>query len=142
MTLNDFYEKLLLILFISLGLIGCSSTAPLSTTPLTPLQVEVGSESYNWKYWNCYDFFDDRYILTIGYIPELELDGYHSGKLFLKDADSPIDTVYQLKGIQHRWDWDSYAIVIQSDRTGLFYDFTGAKSGEERTSKEVYKCYN
>ena len=26
--------------------------------------------------------------------------------------------------------------------TGGFWDFTGAKSGEERLSKEVYECYN
>tara|TARA_A100001037_G_C14951323_1_gene545142 strand:- start:666 stop:854 length:189 start_codon:yes stop_codon:yes gene_type:complete len=31
-------------------------------------------------------------------------------------------------------------IVIDSDGTGRFYNFTGAKEGEERTSREVYEC--
>jgi hypothetical protein len=68
-------KKLLLILFISLGLIGCSSTAP--------LQVEVGSESYDWKKWDCYDRYDNYYLLSVGYIPEISDS---KGVLFLKDA--------------------------------------------------------
>jgi len=126
-------KKLLLTLFISLGLIGCSSTAPKLAL------AENGIESY--YYWNCYDYIDDSYVLSIGYIPELKEDGYDVGRLFLKGVDAPIDTIYQLKGVQHSWKWEDYQIVIDSNGTGRFWDFTGAKKGEERNSKEVYKCY-
>ena len=122
-------KKLLLILFISLGLIGCSSTAP--------LQVEVGSESYEWKKWDCFDIFGEKYLLSVGYIPEISDS---RGVLFLKDAKEPIDTVHALIGVQHHWEWDEFKIVIQSDGRGAFYDFTGADVGEERMPRESYKC--
>ena len=122
-------KKLLLLLLLSLGLIGCSSTAP--------LQVEVGSKSYDWKKWDCFDIFDDNYLLSVGYIPDISDS---RGVLFLKDAESPIDTTHTLEGVQHRWDWDDYSIIIHASGTGMFYDFSGAKSGETRTAREVYEC--
>ena len=115
-------------------LTSCSSTAP--------EQVKFDSESYDWKKWDCYDYgYGGKYLLTIGYIPELTEDGFSVGKLFLKDATSPIDTIYSLNGVQHYFVWEDFQIVIDSDGTGRFWDFTGAKSGEERTFEEVYECY-
>ena len=122
-------KKLLLLLLLLLGLIGCSSTAP--------LQVEVGSKSFDWKKWDCFDIFDDNYLLSVGYIPDISDS---RGVLFLKDAESPIDTTHTLEGVQHRWDWDDYSIIIHASGTGMFYDFSGAKSGETRTASEVYEC--
>ena len=128
-------KKLLLILFISLGLIGCSSTSFLASP--SP-QVTIGGESYDWKKWDCYDWRGVKYILRVGYVPEISDS---KGILFLKGShESGIDTTHSLRGVQHRWEWDDYIIVIESDGIGHFYDFTGAKSGEERASKEVYKC--
>jgi hypothetical protein len=126
-------KKLLLILFISLGLIGCSESVP--------EKVDVNNQSYDWKKWDCFSYgYAGDFILTIGYIPELKKDGYAVGKLFLKDAESPIDTVYQMKGVQHNWEWDKYRIVIDSDGTGRYWDFSNADVGEEVMSKEVYEC--
>jgi hypothetical protein len=126
-------KKLLLILFISLGLIGCSESVP--------EKVDVNNQSYDWKKWDCFAYgYAGDFILTIGYIPELKKDGYAVGKLFLKDAESPIDTVYQMKGVQHNWEWDKYRIVIDSDGTGRYWDFSNADVGEEVMSKEVYEC--
>ena len=85
-------KKILLILFISLGIVGCSET--------TPQQVKFDDESYQWKKWDCFAYgYAGEFILSIGYIPELEQDGYYAGKLFLKDAESPIDTIYQMRGV-------------------------------------------
>ena len=126
-------KKLLLLLFISLGIVGCSETSP--------QQVKFDDESYEWKKWDCFAYgYAGDFILTIGYIPELKKDGYAVGKLFLKDAESPIDTVYQMKGVQHNWEWDKYRIVIDSDGTGRYWDFSNADVGEEVMSKEVYEC--
>ena len=130
-------KKLLLLLLLSLGLIGCSSTSDLASPSPSP-QVTVDGETYNWKRWNCYDFFDDHYILGIGYVPEISDS---KGILFLKDSESGIDTIHSLQGVQHHWEWDDFKIVIQSDGDGYFYDFTGAISGEKRAWKEDYKCY-
>ena len=102
-------------------LTSCSSTAPLI--------VEVGSESYDWKKWDCYDFIDGGYILSVGYIPEI---GDSKGILFVKDVDSHIDTFHSLRGVQHFWEWDSYTIVIESNGTGGFYN--------NGISEERYEC--
>jgi len=126
-------KKLLLLLLISFGLLGCSETSP--------QQVKFDDESYEWKKWDCFAYgYAGDFLFTIGYIPELKRDGYAVGKLFLKDADAPTDTIYQLKGVQHYWNWEDFQIVIDSDGTGRYYDFTGASEGEKRTSKELYEC--
>ena len=126
-------KKLLLLLLISFGLIGCSESVP--------EQVKFETESYDWKKWDCYDYgYGGKYLLTIGYIPELKIEGYAVGKLFLKDATTPIDTIYKLNGVQHNWEWDKYRIVIDSDGTGRYWDFSNADDGESVMSKEVYEC--
>ena len=131
-------KKLLLILLISLGIVGCSETSP--------QQVKFDNESYQWKKWDCFAWgYAGDFILTIGYIPELKKDGMAVGKLFLKDSDSPIDTVYQMKGVQHNWDWasadgDTYRIIIDSDGTGRYWDFSNADEGEMVDSSELYEC--
>ena len=130
-------QKLLLILFISLGIVGCSETSP--------QQVKFDNESYQWKKWDCFATgYAGDFILTIGYIPELKKNGMAVGKLFLKDSDSPIDTVYQMKGVQHNWEWvangDTFKIVIESDGTGRYWDFSDTEDGEMVMSKESYSC--
>ena len=74
--------------------------------------------------------------MSVGYIPELSDS---RGILFLKDSESGIDTIHTLKGVRHYWNWEKYQIVIDSDGTGRFWDFTGAKKGELRDSKETYE---
>ena len=63
-------------------------------------------------------------------------------ELFLKDSESGIDTIHSLQGVQHYWIWEDFQIVIKSDGTGLFYDFSGAEPDETRIASEVYECYN
>ena len=75
-------------------LAGCSESVP--------EKVDVASQSFDWKKWDCYEFsYGGKYLFTIGYIPELKKDGYAVGKLFLKDTESPIDTIYERTGMQH-----------------------------------------
>ena len=109
-------------------LTSCSSTAPLI--------VEVGSESYDWKKWDCYDFIDGGYILSVGYIPEI---GDSKGILFVKDVDSHIDTFHSLRGVQHFWEWDSYTIVIESNGIGRFYNNGIPEERYECTSAPLEK---
>ena len=114
-------------------LTSCSSTAP--------QQVKFDSESYDWKKWDCYEYgYGGKYLLTIGYIPELFENGFYEGKLFLKDATAPIHIIYELKGVQHNWQWDEFRIVIDSDGTGRYWDFTNTDAGESVNNKETYEC--
>ena len=110
-------------------LTSCSSTARLS--------VEVGSESYDWKKWDCYNYVYGEYLLSVGYIPEISDS---RGILFLKDSESGIDTIHSLQGVQHYWNWEDFQIVIKSDGTGFFYDFSGAEPGETKIASEMYNC--
>ena len=90
---------------------------------------------------DCYEYsYGGKYLFTIGYIPELKQDGYAVGKLFLKDSDAPIDTIYERTGVQHEWTWEDYQIRINSDGTGRYWDFSDADKGEMVTSSEVYEC--
>ena len=122
-------KKLLILLLLSLGLIGCSSTAP--------EQVKFDSESYDWKKWDCYDWrVNGEYILSVGYIPEI---GDSKGILFVKGADSHIDTFHSLRGVQHFWEWDSYTIVIESNGIGRFYNNGIPEERYECTSAPLEK---
>ena len=126
-------KKLLLVLFISLGLIGCSTSAP--------EQIKFDGESYQWKKWDCFAYgYAGEFLFSIGYIPELKQDDISVGKLFLKDADSPIDTVYVMTGVQHNWSWDKYQIRIDSNGTGRYWDFSLAEDDEMVDSSELYEC--
>jgi len=128
-------KKLFLILFISLGIVGCSESVPEKVTS------SYTSESYDWKKWDCYEFgYSGKYLFTIGYIPEINAEGIYEGKLFLKDTTSPIETAYRLSGVQHEWEWDKYQIRIDSNGTGRYWDFSLAGEDEMVDSSELYEC--
>ena len=112
-----------------------------SCSESVPEKVDVASQSFDWKKWDCYEYsYGGKYLFTIGYIPELKQDGYAVGKLFLKDADTPIDTIYERTGVQHEWTWEEYQIRINSDGTGRYWDFSDDDEGEMVNSSEVYSC--
>jgi len=114
---------------------SCSESVPEKVTS------SYTSESYDWKKWDCYEFSSSgKYLFTIGYIPEINAEGYYEGKLFLKDTTSPIETAYRLSGVQHEWEWEKYQIRIDSNGTGRYWDFSNADEGEMVTSSEVYEC--
>ena len=53
-------------------------------------------------------------------------------------------TTYKRDGLTHRWDWgsdgSSYSIVIKTDGTGLYYDFSTAKDGMKSKADDIFKC--
>jgi hypothetical protein len=114
---------------------SCSESVPEKVTS------SYTSESYDWKKWDCYEFSSSgKYLFTIGYIPEINAEGYYEGKLFLKDTTSPIETAYRLSGVQHEWEWEKYQIRIDSNGTGRYWDFSNADEGEMVDSSELYEC--
>ena len=116
-------------------LTSCSESVPEKVTS------SYTSESYDWKKWDCYEFTSSgKYLFTIGYIPEINAEGYYEGKLFLKDTKTPIETAYRLSGVQHEWEWEKYQIRIDSNGTGRYWDFSLAGEGEMVDSSELYEC--
>jgi hypothetical protein len=136
--------KIIISLTLVAILTSCSESVPEKVTS------NLTSESYDWKKWDCHEYgYGGKYLLTIGYIPELKVEGFYEGKLFLKDATAPIDILYSRQGVQHRFVWvddsisgleQSYQISIESDGTGRFYDFTGVEEGIKVNNKETYEC--
>ncbi len=73
----------------------------------------------------------DKFISSIGFVL---YDGTDIGDL----------TLYNREGLSHRWDWEgergNYSVVIKSDGTGLYYDFSTAENGVKQKSDDIFKC--
>ena len=160
-------KKTLLILLLSFGLSSCLTTEGIksvsknisnnfSTKKVNSSTNEVKEDNNQIKFtqWKCYE--NDwknkfqNHLLTIGYFPELEEleNNLKYGMLILKDTPSELLTFYSLKGVEHNWNWSlsrdknfmDYTIRINSQGTGLYYDFEGAKQNEIRKHKQIYDC--
>jgi len=121
--------KLRFLIFLLLfGLIGCSSS------PSRP-QILINGVAKDWIAWQCNDFVTSwEKILTAGYMP----NDVSNGTIFL--GDTVINATHTLEGIHHNWYWNNnrYQIVIESDGTGYYYDFTGTKYGQTVKPSEMY----
>tara|TARA_B110000503_G_C7051315_1_gene372450 strand:+ start:115 stop:993 length:879 start_codon:yes stop_codon:yes gene_type:complete len=157
-------NRILIILFVSLGLSGCittedmnsaseniSNTFPSKKVEPTIIEVQKDINKIKFTLWECFEYKPiykfQKHILTIGYFTEYEEieNNVKIGMLFLENTSSKIPTIYSLKGVQHEWSWGNedktlFQIIIDSKGTGRYWDFTGAKPNEERKSKETYEC--
>ncbi|CAH8189324.1 hypothetical protein [Vibrio aestuarianus] len=94
--------------------------------------------------WRCTDYVYEGKVLTeLGWFnnPDLESIGF-----ILYDGSSiGQTTLYERKGLNHRWDWGSgtdlnYAFIIKPDGTGLYYDFSSVRPGDSTKASSIYKC--
>ena len=105
-------------------------------------------EEINLKFieWSCNTFFGSTPILKVGYFPYTKKsDGYSLGAVTLETNNDLKPVVHRITGIEDKFSWggeelSDYMLVIKSNNTGYYYDFTGAKSGDLRESKEMFKC--
>ena len=72
------------------------------------------------------------------------ISGVHLGFILLDDRKEHLLAVYTRDGINHRWDWkdnkdNAFAIVIDLDGTGFYYDFSDSKDGRT-TSRDMFEC--
>jgi hypothetical protein len=137
-----------------LALISCATLPFLAPPPSAnesgPRTIILNGKSYSEEdtggfiSWYCNDFINGgRVLVEVGFFgdPNLEgigfilYDGGYTGEL----------TNYGRTGLEHRWDWgphgSDYAFVIQTDGTGLYYDFSAVPKGQTTKASEVYKCY-
>jgi len=149
MKLKTIYQAVVLIT-LSVG----GSTPAMSSSST----VSIGDRVYNWSKWDCYDYINDKHLLSIGYVRWLEFNEIDKKKfisrlkiddndnmseigiLFLSNSKSAIYSDYFLRGVKHSWSWDDYAITIKPDGTGNYYDFTGVIEGGKIESSDSYKC--
>ena len=94
--------------------------------------------------WFCYDYINEKLSLEVGTFGDPKLEGL--GYILYDGGYIGELTSYRRTGIEHRWDWggpngSTYAFVIKSDGTGLYYDFSNVKPGESTRARDVFKCY-
>ncbi len=105
------------------------------------------SEYISFETWKCHESYstesNPKTLVEVGFINEIENLGF----ILYEGTDSGTVSVYQRRGINHRWDWkdnsekrNSYAFVIEPDGTGLFYDFSNVDVGESTNARDVFTC--
>lgn len=132
--------------FLIFSLCGCASLSSLVSQE--PRSITLGNTVYNEETsgkficWSCRDFVDEGKVLVeVGIFSDPKLKG--AGFILYDGSDSGNAANYQRKGINHRWDWgpneNDFSFIIEPDGTGLFYDFSNAKSKSIKAN-QVFKC--
>jgi len=135
-------------LIMTFVLLSCVSI-PVSTTASGPRTLILDGKAYTeddvggFISWYCVDFvYGGSVLVEVGYFGAEELRGI--GFILYDNSSTGNFTFYTRQGLEHRWDWGEdtqYSFVIKNDNTGLYYDFTGVKSGTSIKAREVYKAY-
>jgi hypothetical protein len=139
---------IIIILIMSFAFSSCISI-PASATATGPRTLILDGKSYTeddvggFISWYCVDFVNKGSVLVeVGYFGAERLKGI--GFILYDNSSTGNFTQYARQGLEHRWDWGKnaqYSFVIKNDNTGLYYDFTGLKSGTSIKAREVYKAY-
>ena len=83
--------------------------------------------------WKCGPYLANNMqelLLTKGTV-----DGIEVGGVFLDDLE--IVAAFSVQGLDMRWDWDDYSIVLSPNNLARYYDFTGAKRNEDTGYRET-----
>lgn len=129
-----------IVLLVAVG--GCwPLIPPLPDSPSgrgTETQSHPSSRDTNTERWECFDYLGRSKLGT------LTVDQYGtSGTVDFNGINA--STQFTIQGIERRWDWGwgnggyDYAIVINAEGTGRFYNFRGSNGGTVKPS-HVFKC--
>jgi hypothetical protein len=137
----------LLPIFLLAVLAGCTTTglSKLMVKEQTEISDEATAEDemvdYTSARWECGDWLGtynmEKLILTI----QLGNEDYGT----VTFDGNTISTMFQLKGLDRRWDWMDqeeqdyhYAIILTPDNLARYYDFSGEESTQ---SSQTWMCY-
>lgn len=126
------------------------SVSPTLETSSNPRTIILDGEYYNedetgeFVCWECKAYTSwanvlADTILEVGYFSSPEFEG--KGFLLFDGGNSGIKTFYKRYGVNRRWDWDSFSIVIEPSGAGYYYDFTNVPTGETTSASDLYKCF-
>lgn len=145
----------LITLILIVSLVSCvpytAAYSPPSATPSGPRTIVIDGEQISeedWGgcvCWTCQDYVTrEDIIVEVGYFldpPTQEVNGFilHDG------GNSGEIAVYERRGLEHNWYWGEsreafYSIVIRSDGTGFYYDFSNFSDREETKPKSIFIC--
>ncbi len=147
---NKILQKVFIVFIISS--IFCFSSClsiPTSATSMGPRTLVLDGKTISedkvggFISWYCTDYVKDSSVLVeVGYFGAEELEGI--GFILYDNGYTGNIAHYSRQGLEHRWDWGEnaqYSFVIKNNNTGLYYDFTGVKSGTSIKARTVYKAY-
>ena len=89
--------------------------------------------------WRCFDRFEfnkTELLLTLVRY-QGELGEY--GVVTLPGVE-PIATFFRINGLERRWDWDQYAVVVNPNGDRSYYDFRTTLAGETAPSSMSFQC--
>ena len=142
------YIMISFLLFLIGSCSATSSTLP-SATPSGPRTIIVSDEAISeddvggFTSWYCKDFIrEERIVVEVGFFGDIHWNMF--GFILYDGGYTGDITMYQRSGLEHRWDWGPnsyYTIIIKTDGTGLYYDFSSVSPGESTKARDVYKCY-
>ena len=83
--------------------------------------------------WKCGPYLEknlQELMLTKG-----KIDGLEIGGVFLGDLE--IVAAFSIEGLDMRWDWEDYAIVLSPNNLARYYDFTMAERDEDTGQRQT-----
>jgi len=77
----------------------------------------------------------NKVLFQVGYFKENQL-----GFVLYEGGSVGIKAHYYRDGLNRRWDWGLYSVIIKPDGTCLYYDFSTSKDGTAKP-RDFYKAY-
>lgn len=140
------YNCIILYCIILILFSSCTTTS-LSNNPSTPRTLALGeiiiSEDETddgFTSWCCVDPYAYR-RKTLVEVGTFTKNGTIYGFILYDGGDEGELTHFSREGLEYRWDWDDYTLVIQPDGTALYYDFTNVPYGESTKPRLIFDAY-
>ena len=89
--------------------------------------------------WRCFDRFDFDKTELLLTLARYQGEWSEYGVVTLSGVE-PITTLFGIKGFKRRWDWDQYAVIVEPNGDGHYYDFSTTPDGETIPASMSFQC--
>lgn len=125
---------------------SCASTSSATSSgPRTLIindrEISATETDNGFTSWYCTDWYDDfrtKVLVEVGYF---DLYGSRFGFVLYDGGYVGELALFSRDGLDYRWQWDDYSIIVTNEGTARYYNFRGAEEGESRKPSAVYKAY-
>ena len=95
--------------------------------------------------WECRKYFGFKDIIKVGYFPTTITKGISFGALILKTNNKIDPAIHRIEGKDESFSWGGeelikYKLVIKSNDTAYYFDFSNTQKNEEIEYKHILKC--
>ena len=136
-------KKLVLAVYLAIIVLGLASCAMVNPYPRDRILTLSGTKVSETEFggverWYAVDKYNSSgnggVRFQVGYFKENGI-----GFVLYEDGTIGEEAVFYRQGLNLRWDWKNYAIVIKPDGTGLYYDFSYQSTDVKPTG--LYQTY-